>query len=122
MTCVKEKESQISVNFSFRFVSRISSSFFPLHFPSLSLPPNSVQFFFFLCDTWRCRQWRIRAPTRFSPRFSTLSSDADDLHDYRTVLYRLPHEYLLLRPRFKVLSSLSISIRFFRCLCSEFQQ
>ncbi|KAK7401964.1 hypothetical protein VNO78_13870 [Psophocarpus tetragonolobus] len=73
------------------------------------------------CDTWRC-QWRIHARTRFFPMFSTLSSDADDLHDYRTVLYRLRHEYLLLWRPFKVLSSFSKFLRFFRCLCSEFQQ
>lgn len=101
--------------------------FFPLLFPSLSLslslqtPSNSSCV---LCNSWRC-QWRIRAPTRFSPWFSTLSSDADDLHDYRAVLYRLRLEYVLLRRRFKVLFSafqIFPSRLVFRCLNSEFGQ
>lgn len=106
-------DSQISVSISFHFLVCITLFIFLLPSPfsltfyqflSVSLPPNTNQFFF-ICDTWRC-QWRICVRTSFSPWFSTLSSDALDLHCYRKILYRLRLEYLLLRRRFKVLSSL----------------
>lgn len=113
--------SCLSLYKAFHFIFLLPSPF-SLTF-SISFSPSTFQFFV-LCYTWRC-QWRIRAPTRFSPWLSMLSTDADDLQDYRTVLYRLRLEYLLSGRRSKVLfTALQISpSRFvFRCLNLEFLQ
>ena len=93
----------------FPFIVSFSLSTFP-HFHSLQTPSGSP----LLCGRWRC-QWRIRARVRFSPCSSMPSSDADDLRDYRRVLYLSRNEYLVLRRRFK-----GSSLRFRKLLSSLF--